>query len=209
RGRSLSVRHKRRSNIDPEERRCDDENGAKAVPAGSPPVLGEWFALPLIEHAGSRQIGDDIFNEIFHPISRELVVRCDACLRIVGRPRVRMRWFRWREVAERRSFSISRNYQTVGNASASILFPDSSWIMRQPEVTRPLPAIMWRFRKLEDLKKSPLRGLRRAPAHSGPQLRQRQFLSRSSVIPVRNANVPVARLYDPHEFLAGRLQQKR
>ena len=51
---------------------------------GHLPVLGEWFALPLIEHAGSRRIGDDIFNEIFHPISRDLVLRCDACLRIGG-----------------------------------------------------------------------------------------------------------------------------
>jgi len=51
---------------------------------GHLPVLGEWFALPLIEHAGSRQIGDEIFNEIFHPISRDVVVRCDACLRIGG-----------------------------------------------------------------------------------------------------------------------------
>jgi hypothetical protein len=51
---------------------------------GHLPVLGEWFALPLIEHAGSRRIGDDVFNEIFHPISRDLVLRCDACLRIGG-----------------------------------------------------------------------------------------------------------------------------
>jgi hypothetical protein len=51
---------------------------------GHLPVLGEWFALPLIEHAGSRRIGDDIFNGIFHPISRDLVLRCDACLRIGG-----------------------------------------------------------------------------------------------------------------------------
>jgi hypothetical protein len=51
---------------------------------GHLPVLGEWFALPLIEHAGSKKIGDAIFDEIFHPISRDLVVRCDACLRIVG-----------------------------------------------------------------------------------------------------------------------------
>jgi hypothetical protein len=51
---------------------------------GHLPVLGEWFALPLIEHAGSKKIGDTIFDEIFHPISRELVVRCDACLRIGG-----------------------------------------------------------------------------------------------------------------------------
>lgn len=52
--------------------------------AGHLPVMGEWFALPLIEHAGSRGIGDEIFNEIFHPIARSLVARCDACLRIAG-----------------------------------------------------------------------------------------------------------------------------
>lgn len=51
---------------------------------GHLPVLGEWFALPLIERAGSKKIGDAIFNEIFHPISRDLVLRCDACLRIGG-----------------------------------------------------------------------------------------------------------------------------
>jgi hypothetical protein len=52
--------------------------------AGHLPVLGEWFALPMIELAGSKQIGDEIFNEIFHPLSRTLVSRCDACLRIGG-----------------------------------------------------------------------------------------------------------------------------
>lgn len=52
--------------------------------AGHLPVMGEWFALPLIEHAGSTGIGDPVFNEIFHPISRRLVAKCDACLRIGG-----------------------------------------------------------------------------------------------------------------------------
>ena len=52
--------------------------------AGHLPVMGEWFALPLIEHAGSVEIGDSVFNEIFHPISRRLVAKCDACLRIGG-----------------------------------------------------------------------------------------------------------------------------
>jgi hypothetical protein len=52
--------------------------------AGHLPVMGEWYALPLIEHAGSRGIGDPVFNEIFHPISRRLVAKCDACLRIGG-----------------------------------------------------------------------------------------------------------------------------
>lgn len=52
--------------------------------AGHLPVMGKWFALPLIEHAGSSQIGDTAFNEIFHPVSRRLVAKCDACLRIGG-----------------------------------------------------------------------------------------------------------------------------
>jgi hypothetical protein len=52
--------------------------------AGHLPVLGEWFALPLIEHAGSKRLGDAVFDEIFHPIARRLVARCDGCLRIGG-----------------------------------------------------------------------------------------------------------------------------
>jgi hypothetical protein len=52
--------------------------------AGHLPVMGEWYALPLIEHAGSTGIGDPAFNEIFHPISRRLVAKCDGCLRIGG-----------------------------------------------------------------------------------------------------------------------------
>jgi hypothetical protein len=52
--------------------------------AGHIPVMGEWFALPLVEQAGSQRVGDDVFNEIFHPIARRLVRRCDACLRMGG-----------------------------------------------------------------------------------------------------------------------------
>jgi hypothetical protein len=51
--------------------------------AGHLPVMGEWCALPLIEHAGGK-LGDPVFDEIFHPISRRLVAKCDACLRIGG-----------------------------------------------------------------------------------------------------------------------------
>src|ERR1700686_548525 len=52
--------------------------------AGHLPVLGEWFALPLIEAAGSKCIRDAAFDEIFHRVSRRLVAKCDACLRIGG-----------------------------------------------------------------------------------------------------------------------------
>ena len=51
---------------------------------GHLPVLGEWFALPLIHAAGSKKIGDEIFNEIFHPVAVDLVERCDAVFRIGG-----------------------------------------------------------------------------------------------------------------------------
>jgi hypothetical protein len=30
--------------------------------AGHLPVLGEWFALPLVELAGSKEVGDAPFN---------------------------------------------------------------------------------------------------------------------------------------------------
>jgi hypothetical protein len=52
--------------------------------AGHLPVMGEWYALPLIEHAGSRATGDAVFNEIFHPIAVRLIEKCDGVLRIGG-----------------------------------------------------------------------------------------------------------------------------
>jgi hypothetical protein len=54
---------------------------------GHLPVLGESLALPLLQEAGSKQTGDGIFDEIFHPISRRLVTRVDAVLRIGGSSR--------------------------------------------------------------------------------------------------------------------------
>jgi hypothetical protein len=51
---------------------------------GHIPVTGEALALPLVAVAGSKQIGDEVFNEIFHPIARRLIKRVDAVLRIGG-----------------------------------------------------------------------------------------------------------------------------
>jgi hypothetical protein len=51
---------------------------------GHLPVMGEWFALPLIEAAGSKNIGDEIFNQIFHPVSVTLLDHVDGVLRIGG-----------------------------------------------------------------------------------------------------------------------------
>ncbi len=54
---------------------------------GHIPVTGEALALPLIELAGSRALGDEIFNEIFHPLPRRLIGKVDAVLRIGGASR--------------------------------------------------------------------------------------------------------------------------
>jgi hypothetical protein len=54
---------------------------------GHLPVMGEWFALPLIEQAersGDAGQGLHAFETIFHPIAERLLERCDACLRIGG-----------------------------------------------------------------------------------------------------------------------------
>ena len=51
---------------------------------GHVPITGEAVALPLIELAGSRRVGDEVFDEIFHPIARRLLERCDAVLRVGG-----------------------------------------------------------------------------------------------------------------------------
>ncbi|MBP1973030.1 ADP-ribose pyrophosphatase YjhB (NUDIX family) [Cohnella thailandensis] len=61
-----------------------NEMALRIYEAGHLPVLGEWYALPLIEKAGSRTIGDEIFDRIFHPSSVRLLNHCDAVLRIGG-----------------------------------------------------------------------------------------------------------------------------
>ena len=51
---------------------------------GHIPILGEWLALPLVKLGGSNKIGDEVFNEVFHPIAVRLLKKCDAVLRIGG-----------------------------------------------------------------------------------------------------------------------------
>ena len=67
-----------------ENMRRMNEAGLAVFRLGHIPVTGEALALPLIEVAGSKETGDPIFNEIFHPIARRLIVRTDAVLRIGG-----------------------------------------------------------------------------------------------------------------------------
>jgi hypothetical protein len=52
---------------------------------GHLPVMGEWFALPLIEAAEAAGADPGATDtEIFHPIAERLLERCDGCLRIGG-----------------------------------------------------------------------------------------------------------------------------
>jgi hypothetical protein len=52
--------------------------------AGHIPIIGEWFALPLLKLAGSKSPGDAVYQEISYPIAHRLLERCDAVLRIPG-----------------------------------------------------------------------------------------------------------------------------
>ncbi|WP_183561083.1 DUF4406 domain-containing protein [Mucilaginibacter sp. SP1R1] len=60
---------------------------AAALPifrAGHIPVIGEWFALPLLKQASSKHPGDEAYEEISYPVSRRILAKCDAILRIPG-----------------------------------------------------------------------------------------------------------------------------
>jgi hypothetical protein len=64
--------------------RAMEDHALPLFRAGHIPIVGEWLALPLVGLAGSRQVGDEAFTEIFHPIAERLLARCDAVLRIGG-----------------------------------------------------------------------------------------------------------------------------
>lgn len=47
-------------------------------------VIGEWFALPIIEAAGGRAPGDAVWQKLQYPVAHRLLERCDAVLRLSG-----------------------------------------------------------------------------------------------------------------------------
>jgi hypothetical protein len=52
--------------------------------AGHIPMIGEWVALPLMGVAGSKRVGDDVYEEIAYPVAGRLIECCDAVLRVPG-----------------------------------------------------------------------------------------------------------------------------
>lgn len=51
---------------------------------GHLPMIGEWVALPVWNAAGGKQIGDELYDKIFHPAAGRLIALCDAILRLPG-----------------------------------------------------------------------------------------------------------------------------
>lgn len=51
---------------------------------GHIPLIGEWVALPLMHLAGSKKIGDSVWDEIQYPVAHRLLEKCDAVLRLEG-----------------------------------------------------------------------------------------------------------------------------
>ena len=54
---------------------------------GHLPVIGEWLALPLMRTAGSRAIGDELYQALGYPVADRLIDRCDGVLRLAGESR--------------------------------------------------------------------------------------------------------------------------
>ena len=53
--------------------------------AGHIPMIGEWVALPVWNAAGGEHVGDNLYEEIFHPVAHRLLAICDGVLRLQGR----------------------------------------------------------------------------------------------------------------------------
>jgi len=76
------------TNDDPQKMQQNLDNmEAMALPIfrkGHVPIIGEWFAHPLLKLAGSTKPGDAAYEEISYPIAHRVLSKCDAVLRIKG-----------------------------------------------------------------------------------------------------------------------------
>lgn len=52
--------------------------------AGHVPMIGEWVALPVWHAAGGTHVGDDLYEEIFHPVAHRLLALAEGVLRLPG-----------------------------------------------------------------------------------------------------------------------------
>jgi hypothetical protein len=51
---------------------------------GHIPMFDQWVALPLIQFAGSMDMVNENWDELQYPVTRRLLEKCDAVLRLEG-----------------------------------------------------------------------------------------------------------------------------
>jgi ADP-ribose pyrophosphatase len=51
---------------------------------GHLPIVGEWISFPLMARAGSTRVGDEVYDQLQHPIGERIVACSDVCLRVGG-----------------------------------------------------------------------------------------------------------------------------
>ncbi len=93
-----------------------DNLEAMALPIfrkGHVPMIGEWVALPLTHLAGSKEMGDEVWNEIQYPAAHRLLEKCDAVLRIAGESKGADQDV---EIAKQRGLKIFYSLQEIPDA---------------------------------------------------------------------------------------------
>jgi hypothetical protein len=51
---------------------------------GHMPIIGEWIALPLMTAAGSKKLGDALYEKYSYPVADRMLEHCHGVLRIPG-----------------------------------------------------------------------------------------------------------------------------
>ncbi|MEL1254481.1 DUF4406 domain-containing protein [Flavobacterium sp. DGU38] len=93
-----------------------DKLEAVALPLfrkGHMPVIGEWLALPLLHLAGSKRIGDSVWDEIQYPVAHRLLEKCDAVLRLEGESKGADNDVR---IAKEKGLKVYYNLEDIPNA---------------------------------------------------------------------------------------------
>ena len=54
---------------------------------GHVPLIGEWLALPLAQHAGHGRVAEYVPAEFLYDVARRVIHQCDAVYRIAGASR--------------------------------------------------------------------------------------------------------------------------
>lgn len=54
---------------------------------GHVPLIGEWLALPLAQHAGHGRVAEYVPSDFLYGVARRVIAQCDAVYRIAGASR--------------------------------------------------------------------------------------------------------------------------